>query len=361
MTDTRCRPTFPLLLLLLAATPLAAQQPAALERVQLLPDVYLFRAPERLDYWTSSNTVVIVNDSDVTVFDSNARPAVSRMVIAEIRRLTSKPVRTLINSHWHMDHWMGNGEYARAFPGLQIISSIQTREYLARMSNDWFANLVNVPRYQALLDTAEAEARRSGTPLAVDRRRSLTENLRQASELAADVRGSVRALPNMVFGDSLVFWRGGREFRLLTADGDATGSTVLFLPAERLLATGDVLVRQESGEGAQPWTLNSYAVRAWLTSLRRLDALDAAIIVPGQGPAMRDESYLQLTVALFDAIIAQVNGALARGLARLEDVQAAVDLSAIRAQFTRNDASQNAMFDAVAAGSARRTRKRTTG
>ena len=41
------------------------------------------------------------------------------MVIAEIRKLTDKPVRTLINSHWHMDHWSGNDEYAEGIPGLR--------------------------------------------------------------------------------------------------------------------------------------------------------------------------------------------------------------------------------------------------
>ena len=44
----------------------------------------------------------------------------ARMVIAEIRKITTKPVRTLINSHWHQDHGPGNDEYVKAFPGLQM-------------------------------------------------------------------------------------------------------------------------------------------------------------------------------------------------------------------------------------------------
>src|SRR4051812_17031658 len=72
--------------------------------------IYLFRAPSELDLWTATNVVVIVNENDVTVFDSNTRASTARSVIAEIRKITNKPVRTLINSHWHMDHWSGNGE-----------------------------------------------------------------------------------------------------------------------------------------------------------------------------------------------------------------------------------------------------------
>ena len=46
--------------------------------------VYVFRAPSDLEYWTSTNSVVIVNDDDVTVFDSCTRALTARAVIAEI-------------------------------------------------------------------------------------------------------------------------------------------------------------------------------------------------------------------------------------------------------------------------------------
>src|SRR5687767_13453195 len=95
----------------------------AIEKTMLDEGIYLFRAPSALDLWTSSNTVVVVNDSDVVVFDSNARASTSRLVIAEIRRITTKPVRVLMNSHWHMDHWLGNAAYADAWPGLQIMAT----------------------------------------------------------------------------------------------------------------------------------------------------------------------------------------------------------------------------------------------
>jgi len=50
----------------------------------------------------------------VTVFDSFTLPATARLAIAEIRALTAKPVRTLINSHWHQDHRSGNDEFRKA-------------------------------------------------------------------------------------------------------------------------------------------------------------------------------------------------------------------------------------------------------
>src|SRR5688572_17618397 len=93
------------------------QTPALTLTKDVLADgVYLFRSPSALDFWTATNVVVIVNEDDVTVFDTFTRIATNRMLIAEIRALTNTPVRTLINSHWHMDHWSGNDQFVKEFP-----------------------------------------------------------------------------------------------------------------------------------------------------------------------------------------------------------------------------------------------------
>jgi glyoxylase-like metal-dependent hydrolase (beta-lactamase superfamily II) len=132
----------------------------------------------------------------------------------------------------------------------------------------------------------------------------------------------------MAFKDTLVFWSGSREYRLLSATGDATTSTVLYLPAEKILVTGDVLVAPESGDGPPPWTTNSFAITPWLESLRSLERLDVTTIVPGQGKAFRNKDYLRLTIETFDAIITQVHAALERRVVGVDPVLAAVDVEA---------------------------------
>jgi hypothetical protein len=129
--------------------------------------------------------------------------------------------------------------------------------------------------------------------------------------------------------------------------GDATGSTVLFMPAERILAAGDVLVRDEDNRGGQPWTTNSDKISPWLTSLRRLAAFDARITVPGQGAALREQAYLNRTIEMYDSIITQVHRAMRGGAARLDQVVPQVDLKRIRTDFTGDDPALNARFDRV--------------
>jgi glyoxylase-like metal-dependent hydrolase (beta-lactamase superfamily II) len=310
--------------------------------------IYVFRAPSDLDKWTATNVVVCVNDEDVVVFDSNTRRVTVRKVIDAIRGLTNKPVRMLINSHWHQDHWSGNGEYLKAFPGVEIVATTETRDYMKRMGGAFFAHGLknSAKRQRASLDSAQRSGKTSeGKPLTDSVRRAIEADIAESADFAAEIEALPRVLPNMVYRDTLVFWRGRREFRLISVVGDATGSTVLYLPNEKLLVTGDVLVRPEAGDGPPPWTTNSYAITPWLQSLRRLEALDIATIVPGQGIVMRDRSYLAATADVFEAIITQVHAALERGLQTFPEVRAAVNVDAIGMRYTPGAATLSSNFN----------------
>ena len=338
--------------LLAGAPPLSAEVAAdtSLTTEVLGDGIYLFRAPSSLDLWTATNVVVIVNDQDVTVFDSNTRARTARMVIAEIRKITSKPVRTLINSHWHQDHWSGNDEYVKAFPGLQIVATTETRDYMKRMGSPFFSQGLNtsVARQRAALDTAiRTGKQRDGTPLTTEARQKAEKDIAETAAFATEVANVKRVLPTIAFSDSLVLWSGGREFRLMSVTGDATGSTVLYLPAEKILVMGDALVTQEEGNGPPPWTTNSYAITPWLNSLRGVERLDAKIVVPGQGPAFHDKAYLELTGDLFESIIDQVHAALERGLVTLTEVQAAVNVDSIGRLYTPNAPEPDPRFKSL--------------
>jgi glyoxylase-like metal-dependent hydrolase (beta-lactamase superfamily II) len=298
--------------------------------------VHVFRAPDVLDYWTSSNSVVVINNEDVVVFDSPTRAVTAKAVIAEIRKLTPKPVRALINSHWHQDHWSGNDEYVNAYPGLRIIASEQTRDYMKRMPPPYFVQSLQrglQARRDELAEAIKTGKLADGSPLTPAIRAEKEDSIAQREQFAAEVAALPRVLPNVVYTDDMTFWSGQREFRLMSVTGDATASTVLYLPGEKILATGDVLVSPEDGKGPPPWTTNSYSVTPWLETLRRLDSLDLVAIVPGQGPTMHDKTYLRRTIELFAAVIDQVHAALERGTVALDKVQAAVNVDVIGAAY----------------------------
>ena len=124
----------------LAAAALAYAPPAALAqaslprdstaRVERLADgVYAIIHDDATDQWPHGNTGVVVSDDGVLVVDATYLPSRARADIALIRRLTDRPVRYLVNTHWHMDHTHGNEAYRDAFPGLTIVTERQTRTF----------------------------------------------------------------------------------------------------------------------------------------------------------------------------------------------------------------------------------------
>jgi glyoxylase-like metal-dependent hydrolase (beta-lactamase superfamily II) len=323
-------------------------QASGLTRETLADGIYLLRATEALDFWTATNVVFIVDEHGVTVFDSFTRPETARLAIAEIRAITDKPVRTLINSHWHMDHWSGNAEFVKAFPGVDILATAQTRDFMKRMGAGFLTDgtAQALARERQELATAIATGKLpDGATLTSSVRQEREAKIKRRADFVAEMMTVPHVLPTTVFDHELTFWRGNREYRLLNMTGDASGSAVLFLPREKIVVTGDVLVSPPDGQGPPPWTTNSYAIAPWLASLHRLQALDAATIVPGQGPALRDKRYLALTARLYDAITRQVHAALERGVFRMDDVRKAVDVDGIGRQYPGGAVGPGTRFD----------------
>lgn len=82
--------------------------------IEVAKGVYLFVSKPYGDVGLDGNAVAILSNDGVLVFDSNGTPASSAAVLAEIRRLTGQPVKYVVNSHWHWDHWYGTETYTHA-------------------------------------------------------------------------------------------------------------------------------------------------------------------------------------------------------------------------------------------------------
>jgi glyoxylase-like metal-dependent hydrolase (beta-lactamase superfamily II) len=282
-------------------------------------------------YVEQLNSVVIVGPRDVIVYDTGTRPSDARAVLAEIRKLTDRPVRTVINSHWHPDHWSGNEVYAAAFPDVEIVASEETLGYMRHAAPAWPKRFqLNVERAEkALAEAVRTGKQADGTPLSPERRRADEEELRLYRDFVAEARAVRRTYPTLTYSGQLTLRRGGRELRLLSVAGDALGTTVLYLPREKVLATGDVVVH--------PIPYSTPAPSRRIETLKQLRALDVDVLVPGHGPAMRDRAYLDLQLRLLESVVAQVRAALLGGAATLDEVQQQVSTDDLRRAFAGDD------------------------
>jgi glyoxylase-like metal-dependent hydrolase (beta-lactamase superfamily II) len=153
---------------------------------------------------------------------------------------------------------------------------------------------------------------------------------------------SVRhVLPTITYSDSLTMYLGRRVVQLRHHDRAITpGDTYLWLPDERVLVLGDLLINPVT------YALFCYP-SGWIATLDALDAMDAAVLVPGHGAPMRDERLLHATRALLVRERALATGARARGLTvdqAKAELLADSTVRTLRAIITGGDARLNESF-----------------
>jgi cyclase len=306
--------------------------------VELAPGVIQFISPD-LAGNVDGNSIAIVTDRDVVLFDATILPASADAVLNELRQLTPKPVRYLVNSHWHPDHAGGNDEIAKAFPELEIIASQPTREIMEDTGSVYLKTLEfeTAQADQEIDKELKAGRTSDGRKLTATDREEMHSELALGGRFLAEFKAAHSKLPTLTFGDTLTLFHGGREFRFFRLPGHTSGDVAVFLPGEKILLTGDLLAYPV------PFCADSHP-SAWIASLEALSRLGAKIIVPGHGQAQPDSSFLQLVLDSFRSIHQQVRGALHRGLT-LQETQKTIDLAAIRTRFTHDDPNLNAVFD----------------
>jgi glyoxylase-like metal-dependent hydrolase (beta-lactamase superfamily II) len=287
---------------------LAVSAPASADearyKVEKLADnVYVILYNPEID--VEGNTLVVINDEDVFVVDANSGITTAKLAIEEIKKLTPKPVRYLVNTHWHDDHVMGNQVYADTYPGVQIIAHPLTRQDIiehAFANNAFVLDLIHsdIKRLQGYLDT---KTYRDGKPVTGELKTRIEAALRSRNEALPD-RKALRAVPpNLDVADSLTLKRGGREIQVrFLGRGNTRGDLVVYLPKEKVLATGDLVV------APLPYATNVYA-QDWVKTLDALMAIPATTIVPGHGPVMHDWTYVKKVQGALQQTISAVASA----------------------------------------------------
>jgi cyclase len=205
------------------------------------------------------NAAIVDLGEDVLVVDTHVSPAAARELRARAEELTARPVRWVLNTHWHADHVLGNGE----FPEATIFSTTRTRELITSVGAERLAG-----QKQSLELELPAELERLHA--AGDE-----EGARLLEEQARELEGLEHRLPDETFDGERYFERG----RGLTFGGGHTESDAFVLvPDAGVLAAGDLVV-----VGTQPWAGHGSPAR-WAEILDRLLELEWESCVPGHGP-----------------------------------------------------------------------------
>jgi cyclase len=304
------------LLGLLASTAPAMSQSADFDVTQVAHGIYAVVAKPGI----ASNGAFIVGQDDVVVVDTHLRPSWARETIAEIKKVTDKPVRYVINTHWHRDHVQGNQAYLAAFgPGVTIIQQDFAREdQIKNQPNEIVTRAPEeIARLQKLLSSGKDD---QGVPLSAEARGPLQRSLELQQAYVAEIP-QIQLIPgNLTFDRSLVLHAAGRDICLYYYGYAHTrGDAVVYLPAEKIVLTGDVL------ESGVPIMRSAYPVK-WLGVLESIEKLDWSLVIPGHGGVQRNRETINGFAAYLRDLVAGVKQAAAKGMTADESVKS-VDLS----------------------------------
>src|SRR3981189_945049 len=94
----------------------------------------IYAAIAKPAYKVNCNAAIIFLDDVVLVVDTHSKPSAARALIEQIKKLTPKPVKFGVNTHFHWDHYQGNEAYPSSWPaGVEIISSEATPQNIQRL------------------------------------------------------------------------------------------------------------------------------------------------------------------------------------------------------------------------------------
>ncbi len=217
------------------------------------------------------NTGIVVGDDAVMVIDTQATPVMAQDVVRRIREVTDKPIRYVVLSHYHAVRVLG----ASGYKPEHVIASRDT--------------------YDLIVERGEADMK------------SEIERFPRLFRAVESVPGLT--WPSIVFEQRMTMWLGKLRVDIMQVGrGHTKGDTVVWLPDERILFSGDLVEY-----GATPYTGDAY-LRDWPATLDAIAALGPQRLVPGRGASLQTP--------------AQVAAGLASTRAFVQDLVCAVELGA---------------------------------
>ncbi|ACH40168.1 glyoxylase-related zinc-dependent hydrolase [Citrifermentans bemidjiense Bem] len=207
----------------------------------------------------AANAGIVIGRDGVLVVDTLISAKEGKRFLADIRKVTNKPIKYVVNTHTHLDHALGNCVFANL--GAAIIS------------------------HQAERASLEANG-----PL-------MLRNIGSKGLKPEDVAGTEVVLPNLAFSDQMLIDLGGEEIRLIRLSPSHTaGSIVVYLPTQKILFSGDILFTD-----FHPFLADG-DFKGWIGSIDKLLDMEIDGIIPGHGPlsTKKDLRDMKNYIVLFD-------------------------------------------------------------
>jgi glyoxylase-like metal-dependent hydrolase (beta-lactamase superfamily II) len=267
---------------------------------------------------TNCNAAIFVLSRDVLVVDAHSKPSAAAALIAQIKKeVTDRPVRYLVNTHFHWDHTQGDTAYKRTNPGVQIIASETTKQLMSQLQRDRLKeSLDSVP---GLIDGAKGRLSRAKT---AQERDWANEQLRQLTAYQAEMNKYPLELPTVTFAKTHVIQDASGDLELaFNGRAHTAGDIQVFSPARKIMASGDAII------GFLP-NLNDGYPKTWPTTIDSVAAWKFDSIIAGHGPVQHGRNRMVQFRNYIEDLTARVEQAKNAGTP-LAELQTAITPSSL--------------------------------
>jgi glyoxylase-like metal-dependent hydrolase (beta-lactamase superfamily II) len=230
-----------------------------------------------------SNAVVIVNDEDVMLVDPGITPAAATAFIADVKTLTTKPVKYVVDTHYHYDHAFGNQVFGR---DVTIIGHDTTRRRLTGPGS--LKERTYLTNGTAAIANRFTMLKRQISEAKDPNERAILERQLAIHQLYADEQAKIRPTPpNATLSRDMTLVRGSREIQIrFFGRAHTDGDIVVFLPKERMVATGDMIT------SALSYTGDAF-MEEWPATLEGVMSLDFDTVLPGHGSVFKGKDHIR--------------------------------------------------------------------
>ena len=285
----------------------AAVASATLFNIEKVADgVYAALAKPQI--MTNCNAAIFVLSRDVLVVDAHSKPSAAAALLAQIKKeVTDKPVRYLVNSHFHWDHTQGDAAYKAANPKIEIIASETTKQLMTQIGRDRLKeSLESVP---AMIDTLQARLARATS---AEERQWANEQLRQLQAYQQEMKSYPLELPTVTFGKTHVIQDRSGDLHIdFHGRAHTAGDIQVFSPSKKAVAAGDAII------GFLP-NINDGYPRAWPSTINSVAELKFDYIIGGHGAVQHGRARMTQFRNYIEDLTARVERAKKAGTSPAE-------------------------------------------
>jgi cyclase len=254
------------------------------------------------------NAAIFENSDDLLVVDTHSKPSAVTALVAQLRReVTQKPVRYIVNSHFHWDHSQGTSAYRKMNPHAHVVASEATRRLLSE--NGARRLKQSLEQMRARLNECDQQRARSKDQGEV---RRLTEEAAGIRNYMAEMSSYAPELPDLTFDRELVLHDNAHDLHLaFRGRAHTEGDVVVFCPQKKVVATGDMI------HSLLPFIADGFP-REWPKTMQSVAELSFDHVIGGHGPVQHGKAHLHGMAAYIEEITSAVAREKDKSLTQLQ-------------------------------------------